>query len=143
MQHHVVTADDGVKALTELRNRPFERRVLERHYIAAVGAKKVVMVLTAWIGRLEARGTVTDVDALHEVKVVQNVKDAVDARDPNRTSTLAEVVEDLLRCQTALLLGELLDDGSTRLARAVAGSLQRFERMRRPFCGSARHQRKR
>ena len=74
--------------------------------LAAVVADEVVVMLAPGVDRLEARGAGADVDALDEAVLAQLLEDAVDAGDPDATAFRAQLVEDLLSGQAAVLAPE-------------------------------------
>src|SRR5947208_3514975 len=100
----------------------------ERLDLAARVAHDVVMVLAARVSGLVARGAGAEVDLLDEALVDEQVERAVDARDPDAAVVRAELVEDLLRGEAAVLPGEELDDGLAGAAAAVALAAERRER---------------
>jgi hypothetical protein len=87
---------------------PFEWGVGEGLNPPAVVADEVVMVLAARESRLVARHS-SEIDALNEPALQEDVEYAVDGGEANRTTGVAKSVEDLLGAQTAALLAEELD----------------------------------
>ena len=67
-----------------------------------------------------------EVDALHEALRGEQLEHAVDARDADPAAGGAQPVEDLLRGQAAVLLGEQIDHRAPRTAVAKPFSLQRL-----------------
>ncbi len=67
-------------------------------------------MLAACVNRFEARRAGTDVDALDKPVLAQLLEDAVDARDPDAAVLRAQLVEDFLGGQAAVLSPEQLDD---------------------------------
>ena len=96
--------------------------------LAAVVADEVVVMLAAGVDRLEARCAGADVDALDEAVLAQLLEDAVDAGDPDAAAFRAQLVEDLLRGQAAVLAPQQLDDGAAGAAVSVPLRLQRGNR---------------
>jgi hypothetical protein len=102
-----VVAGDGVAGpALDLTEGALELVVGECLNLAAVVANEVVVVLAARVDRLEARSTGADVDALDEAVLAQLLEDAVDAGDPDAAAFRAQLVEDLLRGQAAVLAPE-------------------------------------
>ena len=93
--------------------------------LAAVVADEVVVMLSAGVHRLEARGASADVDALDESILAQLLEDAVDAGNSDAPALRAELVEDFLGGQAAILSPEQLDDRSPRTAVSVPPRLKR------------------
>ena len=93
--------------------------------LAAVVADEVVVMLAAGVHRLETRGAGADVDALHESVLAQLLEDAVDAGNPDAAALRAQLVEDFLGGQAAVLSPEQLDDRSTGTAVSVPPRLKR------------------
>ena len=90
------------------------------------------MVLSARVDRLETGRTGTDVDPLDEAVLAQLLEYAVDAGDPDRAALCAELVEDLLGGQTAILAAEQLDDRAPGAAVSVPLRMQGGNRRLRP-----------
>ena len=67
------------------------------------------MMTAVGVHRLVPGDPRAEVDALHEALRGQQVEHAVDARDPDPATGRPQPVEDLLRGQAAVLLGEELD----------------------------------
>ena len=93
--------------------------------LAAVVADEVVVMLAAGVHRLEARGAGADVDPLDESVLAQLLEDAVDAGNPDAAALRAQLVEDFLSGQAAILSPEQLDDRSPRTAVSVPLRLKR------------------
>ena len=88
----------------------------------------MVVVLAARAHRLEARDARAEIDALEETLRGEQLEHAVDARDPDAAAVRAQAVEDLLRGEAAVLLGEELDHGPPGAAVAKTLSVQGLER---------------
>ena len=83
--------------------------------------------------RLVARGHGAEVDALDEPERGEQLQHAVDARDADlAAAALPQQVEDVLRAETAVLLGEHLDHRGARAAGAVALGAQPLDRVLQP-----------
>ena len=93
--------------------------------LAAIVADEVVVMLAAGVHRLEARGAGADVDALDESVLAQLLEDAVDAGNPDAAALRAQLVEDFLGGQAAVLSPEQLDDRSAGTAVSVPLRLKR------------------
>ena len=106
------TRRDTVDQLLELG-------VLERVEPAAAVADRVVVVLAARVGGLEAGGPV-DVDAPDEAEAREHVDRAVDAGEADAALLVAQPVVDRLGAEAALLAGEQREHLLARPARAVA-----------------------
>src|SRR5262249_14121412 len=131
-QHDIVAGDRVAGLLLDLAQRRLELVVGERLDLAAVAADEVVMVLTVRMNRLEARRPGPDVDPVEEPVAAELLERAIDACDADATAAAAELVEDLLRRQAALLSAEQFDHGSPRAAVAVTTGAKRCERRLRP-----------
>ena len=92
---------------------------------AAVVADEVVVMFAAGVHRLKARGAGADVDALDESVLAQLLEDAVDAGNPDAAALRAQLVEDFLGGQAAVLSPEQLDDRSPGTAVSVPPRLKR------------------
>jgi hypothetical protein len=93
-----VVCGHGVAApVADARNRRLERWVLEGLDPAAVVADEMVVMVALRTGRLEARHTVAEVDALHEAELVEALERAVHGRDPRPGALRPNAVVDLLR----------------------------------------------
>jgi hypothetical protein len=112
--------------------RVFERVVVELVDAAAPVAHEVVMVRAARLRRFEAGAPVTEVDAMDESQLVQLLEDSVDARDSDGAAVGAEPVEQLLGRETAVLLGEVTEDGVARATRSRSGAAQLAARVLLP-----------
>ena len=86
------------------------------------------MVLAAGAHGLVARDPRAEVDPLEQPLGREQLEHAVDARDPDAPAGGAQPVEDLLRGQAAVLLGEQLDDRPPGAAVPQALPLERLER---------------
>ena len=104
----------------------------ERLHLAAVVADEVMVVLATCVDRLKARGAGADVDPLHEAVPRQLLECAVDARGADATTPVAQLVEDLLRRQAAMLTSKQLDYRSPRTPVAMSARVQRGDRRRSP-----------
>ena len=97
--------DRVAEALRDALDQLLELGVLEGVEAPAAVADRVVMVLAAGVGGLEAGGAV-DVDAADEAEARQHVDRAVDAREADAALLVAQPVVDRLGAQAALLAGE-------------------------------------
>ena len=88
----------------------------------------MVVVVAARADRLEARDARAEIDALEQALRGEQLEHAVDARDPDAAAVRAEPVEDLLRGEAAVLLGEQLDHGAPGAAVAKPLAVERLER---------------
>ena len=109
--------------------RAFERVVVELVDAAAPVAHEMVVVRAAGLCRLEAGAPVTEIDAVDEPEVVELLEDSVDARDPYGATVGSEPVEQLLRGETAVLGGEVAEDGVARATRSRSGAAQLVARV--------------
>jgi hypothetical protein len=96
-QHDIVRRHDVPAPVGDSLDRGLERRILERLNLPAVVAHEVVMVVAARMRGLEARDSVSQVDALDETQVGHAVEGAVDARNPDPSAARADAIVDLLR----------------------------------------------
>ena len=133
MQDDVVGADVVAEPLAEAVDEPLELGVRERVLLAAAVADRVVVVLAAGVGGLEAGGA-ADVDPVHEPELGERVERPVDAGEADGAAAVAQAVVDLLRAQAAGLAAEQLEHLAAGAARAVpgAGELLRRGRSRPP-----------
>jgi len=120
-----VTGDRITGSPFDLPIRSLELVVGEGLDLAAVVADEVVVMLAAGVHRLEARGAGADVDPLDESVLAQLLEDAVDAGNPDAAALRAQLVEDFLSGQAAILSPEQLDDRSPRTAVSVPLRLKR------------------
>ena len=127
-----MTCDRVTGSPFDLPKRSLELVVGEGLDLAAVVADEVVVMLAAGVHRLEARGAGADVDALDESVLAQTLEDAVDAGNPDAAALRAQLVEDLLGGQAAILSPEQLDDRSPRTAVSVPPRLKRRDGGFRP-----------
>jgi hypothetical protein len=122
-----VLLDREVKAARELDDRLLKRLVVERDEHAAAVTDQVMMVLIATrVCVLVTRDTVTNFDLGHQIKVVQQLKRAVDAgagHGPPAGAGCSQLGLDALRGQRALLRCEQLDQRLTRGTPVVPGAL--------------------
>ena len=93
----------------------------------------MVVVVAARPSRLVARDAGAEVDALQEPLAREQVEDAVHARDPDPAARGAKAIEDLLRRQATVLLGEELDHGTAGAAVTEALAVQGLERRLTPL----------
>jgi hypothetical protein len=101
-QRDVVRGDVVAEPAAGALDQGLELGVLERGALAAGVADRVVMVLAAGVGRLEAGGA-ADLDAVHEPEPVEHVERPVDAGQADRAVALAQAVVDVLGAQAAVL----------------------------------------
>ena len=130
MRRHDVPAPVG-----DSLDRRLERGVLERLDLSAVVADEVVMVVAAGVGGLEARDSVSQVDALNEAQVGHAVEGAVDARDPDPSAARANAIVDLVCREATVLLTEELHDDAASASTAAARLAEACERGLRPSHG--------
>ena len=128
---HVVALDRVAEALGDALDQLLELRVLEGVEAPAAVADRVVVVLAAGVGGLEAGGAV-DVDAADEPEAREHVDGAVDAREADAALLVAQAVVDRLGAQAALLAGEQPQDLLARAARAVPRARELLLRVRLP-----------
>src|SRR5829696_5701926 len=121
VQDDVVGADRVAQPLAEPVDQPLELRVGERVLLAAAVADRVMVVVAAGVGGLEA-GRPGDVDAVHEAELGEGVERAVDAGQTHRTAAVAQAVVDLLRAEAAGLAPEQLEHLAAGAAGAVPGT---------------------
>ncbi len=133
VEHDVVSRDRVTRGLLEPVDRILELRILERLDLPARIAHEMVMVVAAGMDRLEPRDPGAEIDSLHEALGAQKFEHAVDARDPDLPAGGAKAVEDLLRGQAAVLLGEQIDHRAPRTAVSHSLALKRLVCRRRPF----------
>jgi hypothetical protein len=114
-----VRADLVLEPAPDSLERPFEWGVGEGLNPPAVIADEMVMVLAACESRLVARHS-SEIDALNEAALQEDVEYAVDGGESNRATRMAKGVEDLLCAQTAALLSEKLDHRCPRFPASVA-----------------------
>ena len=124
-QHDLVRVDVVAQPAGGARDRALERGIGERLDLAAVLADHVVVMVAARRGGLEAGDPVADVDALDETEVREHLEHAVDRGDPHRAVARTQVVVDLLRARTAVLLRHQVEDGGAGAAGTEAGLAQR------------------
>ena len=130
MRRHDVSAPVG-----DSLDRRFERGVFERLDLPAVVADEMVVMVAARVRRLEARDSVSQVDALDEAQVGHAVERAVDARDPDPSAARADAIVDLVRREAAVLLAEQLDDDAASASASAARFAEACERGLRPEHG--------
>src|SRR5438876_9886336 len=97
-----------------------------------------VMMLPVRVDRLEAGRAGADVDPLDEPILAQLLEHAVDAGNPDAAAFRAQLIEDLLSGQTAVLAPEQLDDGATGTAVSVPLRVQGGDRRLGPGAGVGR-----
>ncbi len=102
-QDDVVCRDLVAAAVRDSLEGLLERRILERLYLAAVVADKMVMMVAARVDPLEAGDPVAQVDALDKAELVEALERAVHARDSDSRSLRAHAVVDLLSGKAAVL----------------------------------------
>ena len=120
-----MTGDRVTGSPFDLSKCSLELVVGEGLNLAAVVADEVVVMLAAGVHRLEARGAGADVDALDESVLAQLLENAVDAGNPDAAALRAQLVEDFLGGQAAVLSPEQLDDRSAGTAVSVPLRLKR------------------
>jgi hypothetical protein len=118
-EHYVVAGDRVARSSFDSPKRAFELVVGEGFDLAAVVADEVVVVLAVAVDRFETRGAGSDVDALHEAVSGELLEGAVDACDADTSAFAAELVEDLLRGEAAVLAAEKFDHRAARAAASV------------------------
>ncbi len=121
------------RGLLEPMDRVLELRILERLDLPARIADEMVVVVASGMDRLEPGDPRAEIDSLHEALGAQKLQHAVDARDPDLAAGGTKAVEDLLRGQAAVLLGEQIDHRAPRTAVAHTLALKRPVCRRRPF----------
>ena len=132
MQNDLVRIDAVPHPVRGTLDCTLERGVGERLHLAAVVADDMVVMVPARRGWLEAGDPVADVDTLHETEVREHLEHAVDGGDPDRPVTLTQVVVDLLRARTAVLLRHQVEDGGAGAAGTEASLSQRRVRVLAP-----------
>lgn len=104
-------AGDGVAgAPLDLAQHALQLVVRERLDLAAVVADEVMVMLATRLDRFESGRPCADIDPLHEPIPSQLLERPVDARDPDSPSFVAQLVEDLLCREAAVLSAEQLDN---------------------------------
>jgi hypothetical protein len=83
VEHDVVFCEVVPLSAGDPCESTFEPRVVELVDPAAFVADQVVMVLTTWECRLEARRAGAEIDAVHEAEVGELFEHSVDACDPD------------------------------------------------------------
>jgi zinc transport system substrate-binding protein len=89
-------------------------------------------VLAAGVGGLESGDAVAEVDTMHEFHVGELVERAVDAGQPDGAIPGSELIEELLRRETAALRLELSDDRLPGATRTGAGASELLVRVLLP-----------
>ena len=131
-QHDVVPADRVAEPLGDPVDQALQLGVLEGVPLAAAVADRVMVMLAARVGRLEAGGPV-DVEPVHERQRGEHLERAVDAREAGRAAVrAAEPVVDLLGAQAAGLALEQAEDLLASAAGAVPGAGELAARMLAP-----------
>ena len=87
-----------------------------------------MVVVIGRVRALEARDPVSEVDALHELRLDEALDRAVHARDPDASAFTANALVDLLHGEAAVLAGEKIDDGAPCAAAAAARGAETLER---------------
>jgi hypothetical protein len=136
-KYNVVRADLVLEPAPDPLERPFEWGVGERLNPPAVVADEMVMVLAARESRLVARHS-SEIDALNEAALQEDVEYSVDGGESNRAARVAKSVEDLLGAQTAALLAEELDHRCPRFPASMARTAEHRTGVLGPS-GIARH----
>jgi hypothetical protein len=131
-EHYVMSCDPVADFPGHAVDRPLETLVLPGLDLAAVGADDVVMVIAARQRRFVACSLITDVDALDEFELREQVEDAVHARDTDGPPRSPRLLMDLLRRETAPLAAEQLDNGGPSSAATEAGVAEDGEGVLRP-----------
>jgi hypothetical protein len=129
--------DGEVDAPGEALDGALEACVLEGDDVAARVAQQV-MVMPGGVGGLVASHALAQVHALDEPQPVEQLERAVDAGQPDPSSSHVQAVRDLACGGAAAELGEGVDHALARTARAVAGSLERQKRVLGPARGGHR-----
>ena len=131
-KNDIVRGHRVAAAVGHALDRRFEGRVLERLDLAAVVTHEVVVMVAAGVRRLEARDSITEVDALDEPELVHAIERAVHAGDADPAPPIAYGVVELLRGKAAVLFSEQLDHELSRAAAAPARLAETGERGVRP-----------
>lgn len=108
-QQHVVTLDPDAEPIGEPADRAFETRIVERDEASALLADQVVMMGAVGVSPLEPGLPVTDLDALDEAVLREQLQHPVDARATGRAPVRPQRALDLDRTQRARLAREQLD----------------------------------
>ena len=112
------------EALPDAVDQALELRIGEGVALAAALADRVVVVLAAGIGRLEAGGAV-HVEAVDEAQRGEDLERAIDAGEARRAPIgLPQAIVDLLGAQAAVLALEQREDLLAGAAGAMAGACQ-------------------
>src|SRR5215211_1769285 len=121
-QHDVVRADVVAQPRGDAVDQPLELGIGERVALAAALADRVMMVVAARVGGLEAGGAV-DVEPVHQPQRREHLERAIDARQARRPAARrAQPVMDLLRAEAAVLALEQREHLLARAAGTVAGA---------------------
>src|SRR3954468_6914637 len=115
--------DVEAEALAGPLDQGLELRVLERRPLAAAPADRVVVMLAAGVGRLEAGGA-GDLHPMDEPEAGEDVERPVDAREADAAVAPAQLVVELLRAHEAALAGEQVEHLGAGAAGAVARVLE-------------------
>src|SRR6266511_52049 len=115
VEHDVVAGDGVARLLLDAGQRVFERAVLERFDLPAAVADEVVVMAPRPDGLVSGCSR-AEVDPLDGSLGGEQLEDPVDARNAYAASGRTQLVEDLLRGQAAVLLGEQLDHGAAGAA---------------------------
>jgi hypothetical protein len=133
-----VRVDDVAELAAEPLEGLLQMLVLESNDLAARIADEVVVMTAVRMGELVAGHAPADVELLDELHARQDVEDSVDARDSRVPTAGPKLVEDLLGCETAILMGQELDDGCPRTSGSVARAPELGNCVLGPVCGGRR-----
>src|SRR5829696_1813136 len=136
VQNDVVGPDLVPEPLAQPVDQALELGVGERVLLPAAVADRVMVVVAAGVGGLEA-GRAADVDAVHEAELGEGVERPVDAGEPDRPAAVAQPLVDLLRAQAARLAPEQLQ----HLAARPAGAMPRAGQLEAGVIGPSGHAR--
>jgi len=106
VEHDVVERDLVTGALLDAAERALQPVILERLDLPARVADEMVVVIAPRLDRLVAIRARAELDLLHEAFGGEQVEHAIDGGDPDLAVSRAQLVEDLLRGQAAVLFTE-------------------------------------
>jgi zinc transport system substrate-binding protein len=131
-QDDLMRVDAVAESPRGANDRLLERGVRERLDLPAVATDDVVMVIAVRECRLVPRDPVADVDALDEAELQEEVENAVDGGDANRSSARVDSLVELLRARAAGLLSHRVQYGCAGTAGAEARAPEGGIGMRTP-----------